>query len=158
MPWQIAFFKQPQKLQLWIGPFCNIANRLAIEQLAAWQVRGVIVSPELDKSSFLELGQSNVLPLGIVISANWPLCLSRVKARALNVDQPFRSPKNEEAWVRQHGPNYWVYPNWRLDLSQHKRQLIKAGYRHLFHLPEIPPKTLKMKKRPGLWNWELQLS
>jgi putative protease len=145
-------------VQLWIGPFCNIANRLAIEQLAAWHVRGVIVSPELDQGSFMELGHSSALPLGVVISANWPLCLSRVKADALDVDQPFHSPKHEDAWVRRHGSNYWVYPNWRLDISQHKSRLIKAGYRFLFHLPEVPPKSIGMKNRPGLWNWELQLS
>ncbi|HAO21135.1 MAG TPA: peptidase U32, partial [Desulfobacteraceae bacterium] len=34
-PWQMAFFSNPKKMMLWAGPFCNIANGLAIQTLTS---------------------------------------------------------------------------------------------------------------------------
>jgi putative protease len=67
------------------------------------------------------------------------------------------SPKGEEAWVRKYGSDYWVYPNWILDIRAQQETLEKAGYSMFVHLAEPLPKGVKLKKRPGLWNWNLDL-
>jgi putative protease len=50
-----------------------------------------------------------------------------------------------------------VYPNWKLDLRSHQKALERAGYKLFVYLIEPIPKDVKLKKRPGLWNWELEL-
>ena len=154
-PWQVALFKIPRSVNLWAGPFCNIANGLAVEALAEAGFSGVIVSPELDRDSCLALPGQSPLPLGIVLTGNWPFCISRIAADAVRLNQPFMSPKRESGWISKIGSNFWVYPNWRLDLRPHKDELQKAGYQVWFHLMEEVPRTVFMKKRPGLWNWEI---
>jgi putative protease len=47
-----------------------------------------------------------------------------------------------------------VYPNWKMDLKNHKKLLQKAGYKLFVELVEPIPKTVKLKKRKGLWNWD----
>ncbi|MBW2643987.1 MAG: hypothetical protein JRC89_11635 [Deltaproteobacteria bacterium] len=142
-PWQIAFFSVPKKLNLWAGPFCNIANPLAVKTLASLGVKGVIVSPELGRKDYFMLPKHSPLPLGIVISGNWPLCVSRIISEELDTQKPLISPKGEE--------------NWKLDISAKKNHLEKAGYRLFVHLVEPVPKEMTLKKRPGLWNWNLDL-
>ncbi len=71
--------------------------------------------------------------------------------------RPFNSPKGEKAWVIEYGPDFWVYPDWRLDLSGKKNALQRAGYSLFVNLVEPLPRGVKMKKRPGLWNWDLNL-
>jgi putative protease len=156
-PWQRVFFPQDKNLNLWAGPFCNIANELAIEQLAAMQFKGVIVSPEQGKADYAGLPAKSPLPMGIVVSGNWPLCVSRIIAEDLKDAQPFSSPKGEQAWVRQYGSDFWVFPNWQVDLTPKIDALKKAGYQMLVHLSEPLPKKVKLKERPGLWNWEIGL-
>jgi putative protease len=97
------------------------------------------------------------LPLGIVISGNWPLSISRVLSPKFKTDTDFTSPKGEHGWVKKYGPDFWVYPNWKLDISSKKDDLKKAGYLMFVHLAEPVPSKVKMKKRPGLWNWNLKL-
>ena len=156
-PWQIAFFTNPKSLNLWAGPFCNIANALAINTLLNLGFSGVIVSPELDGQDFLHLPKNSPLPLGIVISGNWPLSISRILSPKFKTDTDFTSPKGEHGWVKKYGPDFWVYPNWKLDISSKKDDLKKAGYLMFVHLAEPVPSKVKMKKRPGLWNWNLKL-
>ena len=158
MPWQIAFFKEQKKLNLWAGPFCNIANTLAIDSMANLGFTGVIVSPELGRKDYLQLPEHSPLPLGIVISGNWPLSISRFLAEDVKTEHLFSSPKGEHAWVKRYGSDFWVYPNWKLDLLDKKQNLIKAGYSLFVNIIEPLPKEVKMKKRPGLWNWDLRLS
>ncbi len=156
-PWQIVFFPSPDKLSLWAGPFCNIANPLAVNILQALGFSGVIVSPELGEADYLRLPLQCSLPMGIVLSGNWPLCISRVLADSLKPDTPFDSPRGERAWAAHPDANYWVYPNWTLDLTAFRGELEKAGYRKFIHLMEPVPNGIVMKHRPGNWNWKLSL-
>ena len=156
-PWQIALFPVPKGLNFWAGPFCNTANPLAVYSLASLGFSGVIVSPELGREDALLLPPKSPLPTGIVVSGNWPLCVSRLLAENLKTEQQFISPKDEEAWARKYGSDYWVYPNWELDLKSQQDLLQQAGYSLFVHLIEPLPKGMNLKKRPGLWNWELNL-
>jgi len=156
-PWQIAMFGAPEKLNLWAGPFCNIANPLAARAFKLLGGQGIVVSPELSRSDLEALAAKSVLPLGIVVSGHWPLCVSRVLADGLKTEQPFFSPRHEQGWVKQYGGLYWIYPNWPVDLRSHQEGLIKAGYRLLIHIDEPIPSAVSIKKRPGIWNWELGL-
>lgn len=160
-PWQMAFFipgqNMKKSLNLWAGPFCNIANPLAIHTMSDMGFSGVIVSPELGGSDYLQLPKHSSLPLGIVVSGNWPLCVSRILPENLKTDMPFASPRGEQAWVRQYASDVWVYPNWELDIKAKKTALCKAGYSMFVHLVEPLPKTVTLKKRPGMWNWDLNI-
>ncbi len=156
-PWQIAFFKKQKGFKLWAGPFCNLANPLAIEAAGAMGFNGVVVSPELGAEDYLQLPRHSPIPLGIVIAGNWPLCVARTLAGDVQQNKAFSSPMGEQAWATRHGSDYWIYPNWKLDLHLHKKTLHKAGYALFVDLIEPPPKGVKMKKRQGLWNWETKL-
>ncbi|UCD33290.1 MAG: U32 family peptidase [Desulfobacterales bacterium] len=156
-PWQMSFFHPSKGLTLWAGPFCNIANGLAVSVLASLGFKGAIVSPELGRKDYLMLPKRSPLPLGIVVSGRWPLCISRVLPQQLAMENPFISPKGEAAWIRKVASNYWVFPNWSLNLKAKQNALKGAGYSLFVHLIEPIPKAIKQKKRPGLWNWELEL-
>lgn len=118
---------------------------------------GVIVSPELSGKDYLQLPKHSVLPLGIVIWGNWPLCVSRIPLENLKTDRPFTSPKGEDAWIKEYDANIWIYPNWKMDIKTQKNRLHKAGYSLFVHLVEPVPETVKLKRRPGVWNWDLKL-
>jgi putative protease len=157
-PWQVALFDAlGSEARLWAGPFCNLANPLALETAASLGFTGAIVSPELAAEDFLKLPRCSPLPLGIVIGGNWPLCVARAVAADFQLDAPFRSPKGEEAWTTRHGSLYWVFPNWRLELRDQMENLRRAGYVLFAHLMEPVPKTVQFKDRPGLWNWAGEL-
>jgi len=156
-PWQIASFNDRKNMVLWAGPFCNVANSLAIKAIAGMGFAGAIVSPELEQSDFLALPKHSPLPLGIVISGSWPLCISRTISDDIKQNKPFTSPKGEQAWFAKYESNYWVFPNWKLDLTVKKDKLKRAGYQMFVHLLEPIPAAVKLKKRPGLWNWEVGL-
>jgi len=157
-PWQGALFAQRKTMNLWAGPFCNLANVLSIGTAASFGCAGAIVSPELGGHDVLALPKHSPIPLGIVIFGNWPLSIGRTVSQGFDTDTPFTSPKGEEAWVSPHGPDWWVYPNWVLDIRHKKAELREAGFCLFIHLFEPKPKAIRMKKRPGLWNWELGLS
>ncbi len=152
-PWQISFFKDTKKLNLWAGPFCNQSNPISINMLASWGFKGVIVSPEIGRRDLLSLPEESSLPLGVLISGSWPLSISRSLSEGFKTDTVFTSPRGENAWIRRHGSGFWIYPNWRLDLSSKKRKLKEAGYSMFVHMDERVPKKIKIKKRQGLWNW-----
>ncbi|MCP4020627.1 MAG: U32 family peptidase, partial [Desulfobacteraceae bacterium] len=156
-PWQISLFDTPKRLNIWAGPFCNITNSLTISQLKQYGFSGAIVSPELDKETLLDLPNVSPLPLGIILYGNWPLAVSRIISKDLKKDQSFSSPKGEAAWVSKFNQSYFVFPQWRLDLTPKKDELKKAGYLLFANLHEQIPRGIKMKDRPGLWNWNLKL-
>jgi putative protease len=156
-PWQTGFFSHLKRMNLWAGPFCNIANTLALKTLALLGFSGAIVSPELGRKDYLLLPKHSPLPLGMVISGNWPLCVSRVLSDQFEIETSFASPRGEKAWARKFGSDYWIYPNWALDLKAKQRDLERAGYSLFVHLVEPIPKDVDLKKRPGLWNWDLDL-
>ncbi|MGD9015861.1 MAG: peptidase U32 family protein [Desulfobacterales bacterium] len=153
-PWQAAFFSDPSSVQLWAGPFCNISNPAAVSVLADMGFSGVVASPELEASQLLSFPKLSRLPMGVVLSGIWPLCLSRVVSSAIDVDTPFSSPRGEQAWVSRYGGTYWTFPNWRLDLTDKRRDLERAGFRLFLHLDEPVPPKVQLKRRPGIWNWE----
>ena len=156
-PWQTAFFNQPEKFNLWAGPFCNTTNTVAIRWLKQEGFSGAFVSPELDSETLLSMPEKSPLPLGVVIQGNWPLGISRILSPDLAIGQAFQSPMGESAWVSKHMNSYYLFPNWVLDLSSQKKSLEKAGYRLFATLNETVPKNVRMKKRPGLWNYNLTL-
>ncbi|MFH2090878.1 MAG: U32 family peptidase, partial [Pseudomonadota bacterium] len=156
-PWQIALFQDPGHLNIWAGPFCNITNSMTIHCLEEMGFSGVIVSPELDKQTFLALPSKSCLPLGAVIYGNWPLGISRIISLDLKIGEPFSSPMGETAWVSKFNDNYHIFPNWLLDLTQLKEELKRAGYSLFVNIHETIPQTVLIKKRPGLWNWNLNL-
>ena len=115
---------------------------------------GVIASPEMGKADFKILANTAPLPLGIVLSGHWPLCISRIASDDISLSEPFKSPKGEISWVNRYDFNYWVFANWRLDLTEKKTWLEKMGYCLFVHLNEPVPPKVNLKKRPGIWNWE----
>ena len=155
--WQIGLFKDPKKLNLWAGPFCNITNSMTVNLMKTHGFSGAIVSPELDKETFLALPRRSDLPLGVVTHANWPLAVSRIISPDLSPGQMFQSPKGEGGWISKSNNIYYVFPNWPLDLSDQKEELQRAGYSVFVSLQENIPRGVKMKSRPGLWNWNLKL-
>lgn len=155
--WQLSLFRDPAKLNLWAGPFCNITNSSAIGLLKHQGFSGVIVSPELDQDTFLALPQNSDLPLGIVTYGNWPLGISRIISQELKPNQAFFSPRGETTWISKQNNNYYIFPNWYLDLTAQKEQLQAAGFSLFVTIHETIPKGIKMKDRPGLWNWNLKL-
>jgi putative protease len=156
-PWQIAFFQNPGRLSLWAGPFCNLSNPLAIHEILSYGFSGAIVSPELGRRDYLSLPGQSPLPLGIVLSANWPLSISRVLSDHLKPDIGFQSPKGEMAWASLSDSNYWVYPNWILNLTAYRKELEQAGFQRFVHMTEPVPPSIRMKERPGDWNWRISL-
>ena len=157
VPWQTACFNSRKDVTLWAGPFCNLTNPLALAVAAEMGFSGAFVSPELGRDDYLVLPAASPLPLGIVVSGNWPLCISRTPAADIEEDTPFSSPRGEQAWVHRHGREYWMYPNWQLDLREKTAELKKAGYRMFAHLIEPLPPEVKLKPRPGVWNWDVGL-
>ena len=155
MPGQIALFGKRKSTRIWAGPFCNIANGLAVESLKGMGFSGVIVSPELGKDDYLALPGQSSLPLGIVLSASWPLCISRIQPKGVAPGSAFTSPKGEAAWAATYGADSWLFPNWKLDLRSKKNLLAAAGYSLFVDMIEPIPKRIKIKRRPGLWNWEV---
>ena len=155
--WQQALFQTIKNLNVWAGPFCNIANSETITLLKKWGFSGVILSPELDKETYFSMPYNSPLPLGIVIHGNWPLGISRIVSDELKQDELFTSPMREGTWVSKIDNNFWVFPDWKLDLSQKKSELKKAGYTLFVTMLEPIPKNVKINNRQGLWNWNLRL-
>ncbi len=156
-PWQTALFPKSDA-EWWAGPFCNLSNPFALQMIAEMGFAGAIVSPELGKAEVSALPAQSPLPLGVVTGGHWPLCVSRAAPDGLEPGKPFFSPRNEAAWAVRHGTDFWVFPNWPVDLSAHRDALKAAGYRLFVHLIESIPPGVSLKQRPGLWNWELGLS
>lgn len=156
-PWQINLFKKKTDLNLWAGPFCNVANSMAISSLKYLGFAGAVISPELGREDYLKLPPHSPIPLGIVTAGNWPLCISRTRAQELKTDIAFASPKGEHAWTVQYGPDYWTFPNWKLDLRAYRNKLQEAGYTLFVNLIEPVPEGITIKKRVGVWNWKGKL-
>ena len=155
--WQVSLFKNPKQLNLWAGPFCNITNSNTVNLLKQQGFSGAIVSPELDQDTFCSLPQKSELPLGVVIYGNWPLGISRIISNDLKTNQAFTSPMGETGWITKHNNYYFVFPNWYLDLTSKKELLKKAGFSLFVNIHETIPSGVKIKSRPGLWNWNLTL-
>lgn len=159
MPWQLALFEglgpvRGPELVFWAGPFCNTANPAALSVLSRMGFAGAVVSPELGAQDLLALPGRSPLPLGVVTGGNWPLCVSRSISPDLQTASEFTSPKGEAAWARNVGGDTWLFPNWRLDLTTHLQDLRQAGYALFVTLEEPLPRAVRLKNRPGEWNWK----
>ncbi|MBF0411994.1 MAG: U32 family peptidase [Desulfamplus sp.] len=175
MPWQISCFNQITKqgeaetnshiniknslsrLNLWAGPFCNIANAAYLTFLKKCGFSGAFVTPELGEENILTLPSQSPLPLGIAVKGSWPLAVSRIVSDEIILDELFASPRGESAWVTKKDKDFWIFPNWQLDLSNKKDALKQAGYELFLTIEECIPQGVEMKIRPGLWNWEIDL-
>jgi len=156
-PSQKALFPDHPGLNLWAGPFCNLANPLAADELKKSGFSGAVVSPELEGRDILSLPGMSPLPMGIVISGFWPLCVSRTLTPELKPGQLLKSPKGETLFIAKKGPNIHLFPNWPIDLSQKQPELEQAGYRLFIHLHEKRPKGAQAPKRTSTFNWDLSL-
>ena len=156
-PWQTAFFQEPKRCQLWAGPFCNTANPPALSVLKGLGFFGAVVSPELGENEMLALPGESPIPLGVVTAGGFPLSVSRTLAENIKPEILFTSPKGEGAWAKQYGSDYWVFPNWKFDLTEKRPALEAAGYKLFVSLSEPIPKGVEMKQRPGIWNWHVGL-
>jgi putative protease len=156
-PWQAALFARRDGLSLTAGPFCNIANALALEELKRMGFAAAYASPELPAEDLLALPRQSPLPLHLVLKGLWPLGLSRHLAEGVKLEEPLTSPMREVFWVRKHGQNHWLYPNWELDLSAHRSEIEKAGFATLLVIREFWPKTIPHAERQGQFNWNLKL-
>ncbi|MBF0257841.1 MAG: U32 family peptidase [Desulfamplus sp.] len=146
-----------EHLNLWAGPFCNVSNTAHIEFLSHSGFAGAFISPELGQDDCLSIPSKTNFPLGIVIKGNWPLAISRTVSEDISLDKTFSSPRGENAWVSKRDDDYWIFPNWQLDLS-HKKDLLKqAGYSLFLTIEEPIQQDIVMKQRQGLWNWEIGL-
>jgi putative protease len=85
------------------------------------------------------------------------LGISRIISEDLKTNQAFTSPMGETAWISKFNNNYLVFPNWRLDLTSKKDTLANDGFSLFINIHENIPRSIKMKDRPGLWNWNLKL-
>ena len=150
--------KTENSFTLWAGPFCNIANPMAVHMAASLGFAGCIASPELGAGDYADLGRQSPLPLGIVLAGNWPLAVSRVAPESVSPEHPIMSPRGEAAWIQRYGENTWVYPNWRINLEAERTFLSQAGYTLFVTLEEPVPDHVRLKERPGLWNWKVGLS
>ena len=158
--WQMGLMEkstQLTKMDIWAGPFCNIANSGAVQFLKLMGFSGVIVSPELAGRDYLDLPGSSPLALGIVTAGFWPLAITRIRPRSINPEELFSSPKKEGAWFKNHGEHIWIYPDWCLNLKHKNTELKKAGYKLFVELVESMPLNIKRKERPGIWNWKTDL-
>lgn len=155
-PWQRACLEDPE-LTVWAGPFCNVANALAVQELKALGFHGAFVSPELPGPDLLALPGQSPLPLGVVVKGLWPLGMTRYFSPETRTEEPILSPRNEVLWTRKFGQNMWLFPNWEMDLSAHQRDLADAGYSAFAILHEVWPKAVPRAERPGQFNWENQL-
>ncbi|MFP4587299.1 MAG: peptidase U32 family protein [Desulfohalobiaceae bacterium] len=156
-PWQRALFPEQESLRLWAGPFCNLANPLALETVEQMGFSGAFASPELDRQALLELPQNSPLPLGLVLQGLWPFCISRTLHPDLKPGHRLQSPKGEISWIKKSGSNFYHYPNWELDLSPFRQELEQAGYVLLAQLKGNRPQKMPWKDKKSRFNWSLEL-
>ena len=156
-PWQMAYFTGIKGIALTAGPFCNIANAVALGVLANMGFNSAIISPELSEEDILSLPEQSPLPLGLVIAGFWPAGITRHSAEPLKAQEGFQSPKGEEFWMRRYGQNTWLYPAWPLDITHHRPALERAGYTTFITMDEHPPKTLVQGKRVSEFNWKVDM-
>lgn len=158
-PWQRGFFPHdlPENADLVAGPFCNIANSLAIQELKRLGFGAAFASPELGGQDLLELPGKSPLPLGLVISGFWPVGMSRFGLAGIEAGEGFASPRKEGFFSRDYFGMSWIFPAWPLDLSAKRKELLAAGYSFFAIMEERAPRDLEARERPGMFNWEAGL-
>jgi len=153
-PWQTGLFQPSKNLSLWAGPFCNVANDAHLKILRDMGFNGAVLSPELSRKDFISLAESSCIRMGMIIRGLWPVCVSRTFAKEARPIAIFESPKKEIFWTASHDENFYTFPNWEINLTEHENELRRAGFSLFLHLKEPLPKKMDLKQRPGLWNWD----
>lgn len=153
-PWQRGIFPAslPEDAKLVAGPFCNVANTLAVAELKELGFKAAFVSPELTEKDFLALPKTSPLPLGVVLAGNWPVGVSRFGLLGLDAGELFASPRGEKFWSLNRSGLTWIFPGWRLDIASKRKELQNAGYSFFAIMEEKAPGP--ELDRPGLFNWE----
>lgn len=154
-PWQAEFFREAKGVVLSAGPFCNITNVFAVNELKNMGFSMVIVSPELSGEDYLAMPAASPLPLGIVVGGYLPVGITRHGIEPLKTGEMWFSPKREGFWTRRYGENVWIYPGWPLDLSSKLPELEKAGYKTFVNVGEYPPKGSEKANRTSEFNWNI---
>lgn len=153
-PWQRIFFPEKSgNVLLVAGPFCNTSNALAIGELAKAGFAATFASQELPGEDLKKLARQSCLPIGLALEGYFPVGISRFGLAGLNAGDVFTSPKGEAFWTGQYAGSTWIYPGWKLDLREKRKELEKAGFSFFATLRETPPASLAAKSRPGLFNW-----
>jgi len=156
-PWQAAYFEDRKSTTLTAGPFCNIANKLALDVLRSLGFSSAIINPELPFEDLQELAQNPPLPLGFVIKGLWPFGISRFLADSVPFDEAIKSPMNEVAFVRKYGQNNWIFPGWEMDLTKEARTLERLGFKSFVTMLEPWPRNVPRPNRTSEFNWRLKL-
>jgi putative protease len=156
-PWQTAYFEDRKDAVLTAGPFCNTANKLALDVLRQLGFSSAIINPELPFEDLQGLAQNPPLPLGFVIKGMWPFGISRFLADAVPFDEAVKSPMNEVAFVRKYGQNNWIFPGWEVDLSKESRTLERLGFKSFVTMLEPWPRNVPRPNRTSEFNWRLKL-
>ncbi len=151
--YQLSLFPDKKGLSLWLGPFANISNTLSIYMAKEMGFCGVIISPELSKKEILGIPLQSPLPVGIVVKGVWPFCISRTKLEKVEENTLLVSPKGEGLWLKKIGQNYFLFPNWTLDISHRISTLKKAGFSFFIYLDVSIP--VPHKKRRFEFNWNI---
>ncbi|WP_338667359.1 peptidase U32 family protein [Pseudodesulfovibrio methanolicus] len=156
-PWQAAYFEDRKNAVLTAGPFCNTANKLALDVLRSLGFSSAIINPELPLEDLQGLAQNPPLPLGFVIKGMWPFGISRFLADAVPFDEAIKSPMNEVAFVRKYGQNNWIFPGWEVDLTKEARTLERLGFKTFVTMLEPWPRNVPRPTRTSEFNWRLKL-
>ncbi|XXJ20289.1 U32 family peptidase [Desulfovibrio caledoniensis] len=156
-PWQAAYFEDRKNTTLTAGPFCNTANKLALDVLRGLGFSSAIINPELPLEDLEGLAQNPPLPLGFVIKGMWPFGISRFLADAVPFDEAIKSPMNEVAFVRKYGQNNWIFPGWEVDLTKEARTLERLGFKTFVTMLEPWPRNVPRPNRTSEFNWRLKL-
>ncbi|WP_272700056.1 peptidase U32 family protein [Desulfovibrio sp. Fe33] len=156
-PWQAAYFEDRKNVTIIAGPFCNIANKFALDVLRDLGFSGAIISPELPLEDLQALAQNPPLPLGFVVKGMWPFGISRFLADTVPFDEAVKSPMHEVAFVRKYGQNNWIFPGWELDLTKETRTLEKLGFKTFVTMLEPWPRNVPRPNRTSEFNWRLKL-
>lgn len=156
-PWQVGYFEDRPNATLTAGPFCNVANKLALDVLRGLGFSSAIINPELPFEDLQALSQNPPLPLGFVIKGLWPFGISRFLADSVPFDEAVKSPMNEVAFVRKYGQNNWIFPGWEVDLTKETRTLERLGYKTFVTMLEPWPRNVPRPKRTSEFNWRLKL-
>lgn len=154
-PWQAEYFTEAKGVVLTAGPFCNITNVFAINELKNMGFAQVIVNPEMGSEDYLALPQASPLPLGLVVSGYLPVGITRHSVDPLKSGEMWYSPKREGFWTKRYGENIWIYPGWPLDITSKLPELEKAGYKTFIHISEFPPKGVEKINRTSNFNWDI---
>ncbi|MCA1987200.1 MAG: U32 family peptidase, partial [Desulfovibrio sp.] len=154
-PWQIGLLPELGKVKPVAGPFCNLANPLALEEMRTLGFDMAVISPELGGEDVLALPAQSPLPLGIVVSGHWPVGVTRYRTPLVKPQEPLASPKGETFFTRPYGPLSWIFPAWPLDLTSRTEALEQAGYGVFIHLKEPQAKRVDTPGRSSQFNWDI---